>query len=67
MLAADSGLQELIQLYSEMRVHFNRVAKFFGEEPSSSQVDEFFGLFASFIGDFEVYLYNKELSYSSNY
>ena len=40
-----------------MRAHFNKVAKFFSEEPSSAQIDEFFGSFGTFIADFEVKVY----------
>ena len=36
-----------------MKSEFSNVTSFFSEDPKS-QVDEFFGAFATFMGDFEV-------------
>ncbi len=57
MSECERNLSHLVQLYSEMRIHYNRVAKFFSEDPSATHIDEFFGSFATFVTDFEVNIY----------
>ena len=56
MSECERNLSHLVQLYSEMRIHYNRVAKFFSEDPAATHIDEFFGSFATFVVDFEVHM-----------
>ena len=46
-------MSHLLQLYSRMKQEFSRVVHFFGEDPAKMRIDDFFGIFASFMTDFE--------------
>lgn len=52
---ADKEMSELLKLYAHMKQEYASVLKFFGEDPSNMQIDEFFSTFAAFIAEFEVF------------
>jgi hypothetical protein len=37
-----------------MKLEYASVLKFFGEDPTTMRIDDFFSTFAAFISDFEV-------------
>ena len=45
-----------------MRQEFRQVAVFYGEDPSTTGIDDFFTIFASFSTDFQVWLFNSLLT-----
>ena len=54
-LAESEGMmREVMSLYSHMKQEFRQVVTFFGEDPAQMRIDDFFGIFASFMADFEV-------------
>ena len=55
---SETQLSDLVKLYTNMKTEFSKVTNFFSEDPKS-QVDEFFGAFATFMADFEVRENNK--------
>ena len=59
MLGAEQEMTQLVRLQQEMKLEYERAARFFGEDPSKIRVDEFYGAFAGFVTDFEVELYFK--------
>ena len=46
--------------HSYMKSEFIKVSKFFSEDPMKISIDEFFCVFAEFMGDFEVKLPSQE-------
>lgn len=47
-------MTELLKTYAHMKQEYASVLKFFGEDPITMRVDDFFSTFAGFISDFEV-------------
>ena len=47
-------MADLLKLYSRMKQEYSQAVRFFGEDPVKTRIDDFFGIFASFIADFEV-------------
>ena len=47
-------MADLLQLYSHMKQDYSQAVHFFGEDPAKMRIDDFFGIFSSFIMDFEV-------------
>lgn len=47
-------MTELLKIYAHMKQEYASVLKFFGEDPTTMRIDEFFSTFAAFISDFEV-------------
>ena len=44
----------LLRVYAHMKQEYSQAVHFFGEDPAKMRIDDFFGIFASFIADFEV-------------
>jgi len=53
---ADAQMSTVLALQQEMRVEYQKTVKFFGENVTTTRVDDFFAIFAGFIKDFEVTL-----------
>lgn len=51
---AEGQMADLLKLYSRMKQEYSQAVRFFGEDPVKLRIDDFFGIFASFIADFEV-------------
>lgn len=49
-------MTELLKIYAHMKQEYASVLKFFGEDPTTMRIDEFFSTFAAFISDFEVHV-----------
>ncbi len=47
-------MTELLKGYALMKQDYVSALKFFGEDPSTMRIDDFFSSFAAFISDFEV-------------
>ena len=62
VLGAEQEMTQLVRLQQEMKLEYERAARFFGEDPSKIRVDEFYGAFAGFVTDFEGAL--KEIRYT---
>ena len=52
---AEVDMMSLIKLYTKMKTEFTKTAKFFSEDETKTQIDDFFRIFATFIVDFEVH------------
>ena len=52
-------MADLLRLHSRMKQEYNKVVKFFGEDPAKMRIDDFFGTFVAFITDFEVRTLDK--------
>ena len=44
----------LLELHDQMKDEYNQTAKFFGEDPNMTSTEEFFGIFSTFVEQFEV-------------
>lgn len=53
MTTAQVRLTELEDLFTDMKARFDRVCRLFSEDPTTTQSDEFFGIFDYFISSFE--------------
>lgn len=47
-------MTELLKTYAHMKLEYTSALKFFGEDPTTMRIDDFFSTFAAFISDFEV-------------
>lgn len=45
----------MLRAYAHMKQEYASVLRFYGEDPSTTRIDDFFSTFAAFISDFEVY------------
>ena len=52
MAMASVRLAELEDLFTDMKARFDRVCRMFCEDPTTTQSDEFFGIFDHFITSF---------------
>lgn len=52
-------MADLLRLHSRMKQEYQKVVKFFGEDPARMRIDDFFGTFTAFITDFEVRTLDK--------
>ena len=50
----EGELNELLSLQEKSRSEFRETVKFFGEKETTATTEEFFGIFAAFIMNFEV-------------
>ncbi|XP_028395441.1 delphilin-like isoform X2 [Dendronephthya gigantea] len=46
-------MEILLTLHSEMQSEYTKTAKFFGEDPNMTTTEEFFGIFSTFVDQFE--------------
>ena len=53
---AEKEYQAVLQLHRSAMTEFRVVAKFFGEDPQTMRLDDFFAAFADFIKNFQVSL-----------
>ena len=53
---AEKEYQAVLQLHRSAMTEFRVVAKFFGEDPQTMRLDDFFAAFADFIKNFQVRL-----------
>ena len=53
---AEKEYQAVLQLHRSAMTEFRVVAKFFGEDPQTMRLDDFFAAFADFIKNFQVCL-----------
>jgi hypothetical protein len=47
-------METLLALHDHMQTEYTKTAKFFGEDPSMTSTEEFFGVFSTFLDQFEV-------------
>lgn len=47
-------MKTLQALHEQMQSEYTTTAKFFGEDPSMTSTEEFFGIFSTFLDQFEV-------------
>lgn len=50
----EGELNELLSLQEKSTNEFRETVKFFGEKPATATTEDFFGIFAAFIMNFEV-------------
>lgn len=50
----EGELNDLLSLQDKSTSEFHETVKFFGEKPSTATTEDFFGIFAAFIMNFEV-------------
>lgn len=53
---AEKEYQVVLQLHRSAMTEFRQVAKFYGEDPQTMRLDDFFAAFADFIKNFQVHL-----------
>ena len=47
-------MEVLLELHDKMKEEFNKTAKYFGEDPTETTTEDFFGIFSAFVDQFEV-------------
>ena len=47
-------MKTLLELHDQMKDEYTKTAKFFGEDPNMTSTEEFFGVFSTFLDQFEV-------------
>ena len=47
-------MEILLTLHDQMQSEYTKTAKFFGEDPTMTTTEEFFGIFSTFLDQFEV-------------
>ncbi len=55
LVEADKEMDSLLKLYGKMKTEYQAAVRFFGEDPLKLRIDDFFGAFATFVDDFEVF------------